>query len=337
MLEVTNQDMENQLSMDFADYYRQSDLYKRNKDLVRELSVSPPGSKPLAFPTEYPLTTFQQLKTILWKQNLTYWRSPDYNLVRFAFTLFTGVICGVIFWQIGTKTGRSTDLSITVGVLFFATLFICFNNASTVQSMVSIERSVHYREKAAGMYSSIPYALSQVLIEVPYAVVQGILYSLITYSMMGFEWTAAKFFWYLYILIISLLQFTYYGMVMVAVTPNVILASILSSFVSTLLNLFSGFFIPRPAIPPWWIWYYWLDPLAWTVYGLIASQFGDITERLIVVGDESRVINVKDYLQEQFGFEHSFMPVVGPMIFVWMVIFGAGYIGGIKYLNFQRR
>lgn len=112
--------------------------------------------------------------------------------------------------------------------------------------MVSIERSVHYREKAAGMYSSIPYALSQVLIEVPYVICQATLYSVITYSMLGFQWTAAKFFWYYYITVISLLQFTYYGMMMVAITPNVILASIVSAFFSTLFNLYAGFLIPRP-------------------------------------------------------------------------------------------
>jgi hypothetical protein len=51
-----------------------------------------------------------------------------------------------------------------MGALYGSTLFICFNNAGTVQAMVSIERTVHYREKAAGMYSSIPYALAQVFI-----------------------------------------------------------------------------------------------------------------------------------------------------------------------------
>jgi ABC-type multidrug transport system permease subunit len=112
--------------------------------------------------------------------------------------------------------------------------------------MVSIERSVYYREKAAGLYSAIPYALSQVLIEVPYVIVQATLYSVITYSMLGFEWTAAKFFWYYYITVVSLLQFTYYGMMMVAITPNVILASIVSAFFSTLFNLYAGFLIPRP-------------------------------------------------------------------------------------------
>jgi hypothetical protein len=56
----------------------------------------------------------------------------------------------------------SGDLLTTIGALYGATLFLCFNNAGTVQAMVSIERTVHYREKAAGMYSAIPYALAQV-------------------------------------------------------------------------------------------------------------------------------------------------------------------------------
>lgn len=73
------------------------------------------------------------------------------------------------------------------------------------------------------------------------------------------------------------------------------------------------------------------------MYGLIASQFGDITTRLLVIGDETKIINVKQYLDEQFGFKHSFLPVVGPMIFVWMLVFAAVFIYAIKFLNFQRR
>jgi len=57
----------------------------------------------------------------------------------------------------------SSDLVVTMGSLYGSVLFICFNNAGTVQAMVSIERTVHYREKAAGMYSAIPYALAQVM------------------------------------------------------------------------------------------------------------------------------------------------------------------------------
>lgn len=49
-----------------------------------------------------------------------------------------------------------------MGSLFAAVLFIGVNNASSVQPVVDVERTVFYREKAAGMYSALPYALAQV-------------------------------------------------------------------------------------------------------------------------------------------------------------------------------
>jgi hypothetical protein len=31
-------------------------------------------------------------------------------------------------------------------------------------------------------------------------------------------------------------------------------------------------------IPIWWRWYSWACPVAWTLYGLVASQYGDIAD-----------------------------------------------------------
>lgn len=85
----------------------------------------------------------------------------------------------------------------------------------------------------------------QVLVEIPYVLLQVILYAAITYSLIGFDWTAAKFFWFLYILFFGVLAFTYYGMMMVALTPNATLAIICASFFYALFNLFSGFLIVK--------------------------------------------------------------------------------------------
>ena len=49
-----------------------------------------------------------------------------------------------------------------MGALYSACLFLGVNNASSVQPIVSIERTVFYRERAAGMYSPIAYAGAQV-------------------------------------------------------------------------------------------------------------------------------------------------------------------------------
>ena len=46
--------------------------------------------------------------------------------------------------------------------MYAAVLFVGVNNCSTVQPLVAIERTVFYRERAAGMYSALPYAMAQV-------------------------------------------------------------------------------------------------------------------------------------------------------------------------------
>jgi hypothetical protein len=71
-------------------------------------------------------------------------------------------------------------------------------------------------------------------------------YGVIVYAMIGFDWTAEKFFWYLFFMYFTLLYFTFYGMMAVAVTPNHHVASIVAAAFYAIWNLFSGFVVPRP-------------------------------------------------------------------------------------------
>lgn len=49
-----------------------------------------------------------------------------------------------------------------MGALYASVMFLGVNNSSSVQPVISIERTVFYREKAAGMYSPFPFAFAQV-------------------------------------------------------------------------------------------------------------------------------------------------------------------------------
>ena len=84
----------------------------------------------------------------------------------------------------------------------------------------------------------------QAAIEVPYALVQTVVYVLILYSMLHFDWRPEKFFWFVFFTFFSFLYFTYYGMMCVALTPNHHFAAIVTSACYGLWNLFSGFLIP---------------------------------------------------------------------------------------------
>ncbi|CAN6456247.1 unnamed protein product [Victoria cruziana] len=246
MLEVTSEAQEDILGVDFAEIYKNSDLYQRNKTLITELSIPSPGSKDLYFPTKHSQSFITQCMACLWKQHWSYWRNPPYTAIRFFFTTFTALMFGAIFWNLGMRRSKQQDLFNAMGSMYAAILFIGINNASSVQPVVAIERTVFYRERAAGMYSAFPYAFGQVAIELPYVLIQALVYGLIVYAMIGFEWTAAKFFWYIFFMYFTFLYFTFYGMMAVAVTPNHHIASIVSSAFYAIWNLFSGFVIPRP-------------------------------------------------------------------------------------------
>lgn len=308
--------------------------HRRNKALVQELSVPPQGATDLYFATQFSQNTWGQFKSCLWKQWWTYWRSPDYNLVRVIFTLITALMVGSVFWQIGGKRSNIQDLTMVIGAIYAACVFVGVNNCSTVQPMVVVERTVFYREKAAGMYSAIPYAISQVTCELPYVLAQTTYYSLIVYAMVGFEWKASKFLWFVFINYFSFLYWTYYGMMTVSLTPNQQVASIFASAFYGIFNLFSGFFIPRPKIPKWWIWYYWICPVAWTIYGLITSQYGDV-ETEIFGGAPG--LTVKQYIKDQYGYESDFMGPVAAVLVGFAVFFAFVFAFCIRTLNFQTR
>ncbi|XP_058103684.1 ABC transporter G family member 29-like [Magnolia sinica] len=117
MLEASSIAAEVRLGIDFAKHYKSSKLYQRNKALVKELSTPAPGAKDIYFPTQYSQSTFGQFKSCLWKQWLTYWRSPDYNLARYFFTLVAALMLGMIFWRVGTKRENANDLTIIIGAI----------------------------------------------------------------------------------------------------------------------------------------------------------------------------------------------------------------------------
>ncbi|CAL9134814.1 unnamed protein product [Musa textilis] len=333
MLEVTTQAQENILGVDFSEMYKNSELYQRNKGLIKELSIPPAGSSDLYFPTQFSRPFPVQCMACLWKQHLSYWRNPPYTAVRFFFTTVVALLFGTIFWDLGRKMSTQQDLLNAMGSMYAAVLFMGIQNCSSVQPVVAVERTVFYRERAAGMYSALPYAFGQVAIELPYILIQSAIYGVIVYAMIGFEWTAAKFFWYLFFMYFTLLYFTFYGMMAVGITPNHNIGSIVSAFFYAVWNLFAGFIIPRPSIPVWWRWYYWACPVAWTLYGLVASQFGDIHTLM----EDPKDKPVSEFLRSHFGFKHSFLGVVAAVVVAFPVLFAFLFAFSIKMLNFQKR
>ncbi|OMO89081.1 ABC-2 type transporter [Corchorus olitorius] len=224
-------------------------------------------------------------------------------------------------------------------VLPFQPLSLAFNHVNYYvdmpESVVSIERTVFYRERAAGMYSELPYAFAQVAIETIYVAFQTIMYALLLYSMIGYEWKADKFFYFYYFIFMCFTYMSMYGMMVVALTPGHQIAAIVSSFLLSFWNLFSGFLIPRPLIPIWWRWYYWGSPVAWTIYGIFTSQIGDKVEDVTLSSGDKMAVN--RFLKDILGFDEDFLKYIVLGHVAWVLVFFFVFAYSIKCFNFQKR
>lgn len=89
-------------------------------------------------------------------------------------------------------------------------------------------------------------------------------------------------------------------------------------------------------IPGWWVGAYWMNPVTWSLYGLIASNLGDYQDRTVQLFDGT-TMSVPDFLGSNFGYKHSWLGwVVCVLILFTITFWGAGALA-FKKLNFQQR
>lgn len=84
----------------------------------------------------------------------------------------------------------------------------------------------------------------------------------------------------------------------------------------------------------WWIWFYYICPVAWTLRGIITSQLGDV-ETMIEQPDFHGT--VKQYLEVSLGYGPGMIGISVLVLVGFSVFFFGIFAFSVKFLNFQRR
>ncbi|KDD75002.1 ABC-2 type transporter [Helicosporidium sp. ATCC 50920] len=336
MLEVTGPAAEASRGVDYAREYEASQLRAAAESMLERVHQPKPDVADLTL-GELEVTRPSRQFALLVRRFLAQgWRMPDYNLTRFGVTLLVAFVEGSIAWKQGDDRNTVAGVMNIAGLLYMSTLFIGITNCMSIMPVAVTQRAVMYRERAAGMYGIGPYALAQGVVELPYILVQTVVYSAIVYWMMAFIPSAAKFFWFCFFFGLTLIFFTAFGLLCVALTPDIAIASLFSSFFFGFWNLICGFLQVQSAIPGWWIWAYYLNPVSWSLYGLIVSQLGDLYDEYIVNFD-GQTVSISAFIQDYLGFKYSFIwPCVG-ILLGFIVVFRTSTFAALKLLNFQNR
>jgi len=263
----------------YEEVYMKSELRKQNEaELAR---VAQPhdynngDAKAVAaeFDSVYAASYFVQFNEVLKRLFLIYWRDTSYNGTKFFLMAFLGVLFGLVYLQIDDddEPGMISKLS----VIYMTTGFTGVLHASNALPVIFRLREAFYRERASNTFAPWVYASTLAIVELPYVLMCTILFVLPLYFLVGFEYTAASFFQYLFIMFLEALLFSYFGQMMASLLPNIQVANILCGLCFTFFFLFGGVFIQRGVMPKGWVWMYEIDFIPKGFIPLAVQQFKD--------------------------------------------------------------
>ena len=82
---------------------------------------------------------------------------------------------------------------------------------------------------------------------------------------------------------------------------------------------------------------YYLNPVSWTLFGLVASNVGDLDDAFITLNGQTEPTSVPDFLRDQFGYRHDWLGWVVLILIGWIItLWGIGAFA-FKRFNFQKR
>ena len=342
MLEVTGSSMSTVFKAannDFAELYQESSLCTVNTAAANQL-VSEAASALAAVVNEsnYAAPLVQRYKMIMWKFFLIYWRSPHYNFTRMALTLGVALLYGLVYFKQGTFSPEGAsigDVQNVLGLLFSMAVFMGMFNANNVLPLLFNERPVYYRERAAGMYGPLSYSAATGVVELPYLLVQALIMVCISYWLVGFAPVAWKFFYFLLMFFTSLCVYTYMGNFMAMISPSLLMAVLIVSVFSQTWTIVNGYLIPYSQIPIYWQWLNRIAPATWIIYGLGASQLGDVDSPM--VGIDGEMTTVSEFLYSFFGYKYSFIWWAWLITLAFALVFRMGAGAALKVFNFNKR
>ncbi|KAF2144820.1 uncharacterized protein K452DRAFT_222552 [Aplosporella prunicola CBS 121167] len=241
------------------------------KQSTEEFKNSVVFEKHKRLPKSSELTTsfFTQVHACIIRQYQMLWGDKATFILKQVSTLIQALIAGSLFYN---APENSAGLFIKGGALFFSLLFNSLLAMSEVTDSFS-GRPVLAKHRAFALYHPAAFCIAQIVADIPVLLFQVTHFGIVIYFMVGLKVTAAAFFTYWIILFTAAMTMTALFRAIGAAFPTFDAASKVSGFLISALIMYTGYMIVKPNMHPWFVWIYWIDPLAYGFEALMGNEF----------------------------------------------------------------
>nr|XP_015203009.1 PREDICTED: ATP-binding cassette sub-family G member 2-like [Lepisosteus oculatus]XP_015203010.1 PREDICTED: ATP-binding cassette sub-family G member 2-like [Lepisosteus oculatus] len=254
-----------------SEAYLKSSEYRNVQDALKkiEAGLGQRKKRKKLVSITYATSFFTQLRWVTMRAVKNLIRNPQASVAQVLVVIVLGLIVGAIFF--GVKLDAS-GIQNRVGSLFFLTTNQCFSSVSAIELFIT-DKKLFIHQYTSGYYRLSVYFISLLLGDlIPMRTLPAVIFSLITYWMIGYKREPGNFFFFMFTLIMVSYTATSMGLAISAGMDVVGIANLIMTICFVLMLIFSGLLVNIPSIMDW---LNWLKYFSIPRYGLTALEVNE--------------------------------------------------------------
>ncbi|KAF4339011.1 ATPase [Fusarium beomiforme] len=219
--------------------------------------------------SEFAMPFSAQLREVTMRVFQQYWRMPSYIMAKIILGVVAGLFVGFSFYKPDSTFAGMQNIVFSVFMIItvFSTL------VQQIQPHFITQRDLYeVRERPSKAYSWKAFLIANVVIEIPYQVLTGILmYACFYYPIMGVQSSARQGLVLLYMIQLMIYASSFAQMT-IAALPDAQTASSIVTLLVLMSLTFCGVLQTPDALPGFWIFMYRVSPFTYWTGGIVSTE-----------------------------------------------------------------
>lgn len=226
-------------------------------------------SKRQRLKSPYTLDYMQQVKLCLWRGFRRLVGDPTLTFTQLFGNFAMALVLGSVFYNLPTATNSFFERG---AVLFFAILLNGFGAALEILTLYA-QRPIVEKHSRYALYHPSAEAFASMLTDMPYKVMNSIIFNITLYFLVNLKRTPGAFFFFLFISFITTLVMSMLFRSIASFSRSLAQAMAPAALIILSIIIFTGFAIPVDYMLGWCRWINYIDPVAYAFEALMINEF----------------------------------------------------------------
>ncbi|KAK1248495.1 hypothetical protein MKX08_006715 [Trichoderma sp. CBMAI-0020] len=217
----------------------------------------------------YTLSYTQQIQLCLWRGWRRLTGDPSLTIGSLIGNFGMALIIGSVYYNLSEDASSFFQRG---SLLFFACLMNAFASALEILTLYA-QRPIVEKHARYALYHPSAEAISSMLCDLPYKVVNAIIFNITLYFMTNLRREVGPFFFFLLISFASVLVMSMIFRTIASASRTLFQALVPAAILILSLVIFTGFVLPTRYMLGWCRWIGYIDPLSYAFEALVVNEF----------------------------------------------------------------